>query len=124
MTTQQLCLNTFRPLIFNYTKKRLPSKEAPKKCQGKKVLPEFDVFPTIRRPCAKQTWIGKKQSRRSIKWGCQCCFFAKQPYKALGVGHLIYQQSQHIDKQGVVVHGVTKANFKDSLGSSILACMK
>lgn len=94
------------------------------KRRGKKVVPEYDVFPTTQPSQAKRKRVGKTQTGRSIKRGCQCCFFAKQLYQDPTICQIIYRSSNHTNKEGHVVHGVSVAGFKDSLGSALSTEMK
>lgn len=95
-----------------------------KKRRGKKVIPEYDVFPTTVTTEGKKKRIGKTQTGKSIKRGCLCAFYAKQPYSDNTICQLIYRHSDHSNKDGVVVHGVSVTGLKDSLGSTISDGMK
>ena len=104
-------------LLKSTQKKRKKKVEHKKK--GKKVVPDYDAFPTNKNARPKGTRISKTQSGNSIKRGCQRCFVAKKPYLDHSLCLLVYENTKHLNAQGEHCHGSMISGFRYALGSGL-----
>ena len=105
--------------LLRSTQKKRKKKVEQKKKKGKKVVPDYDAFPTNKQVRPKESRIGKTQVGNSVKRGCQRSFVAKKPYLDHSLCLLIYENTEHVNAHGEHCHGSMVCGFRYALGSTI-----
>ena len=105
--------------LLRSTQKKKKNKAEHKKRKGKKVIPDYDAFPTNKCVRPKVARIGKTQVGNYVKRGCQRSFVAKKPYLDHSLCLLIYENTEHLNAKGEHCHGSMVSGFRYALGSGL-----
>lgn len=110
--------------LLRSTHKKRKNKAEQNKRKCKKVILDYDAFPTNKCVRPKVARIGKTQVGNSVKRGCQHSFVAKWPYLDHSLCLLIYENTEHLNAKWEHCHGSMVSGFRYAIGSGLSEKLK